>query len=276
MKNCDATPDAAERYVTGSMSDAERAAFEEHFFTCDACFRTVQALQDARAVLDAPPAAVNAPPTQPSRRGLPTTWLALAAMLVLSVLVWRMPRQPGGTTEMPGSGATPAAVQPAEPAPTPAPALAPTQPSIDDQLTRLAIVTPPPYVALTTRSDATEDERAFEQAMTHYAAGRYAEAARVLGAVAARTPSLAHVQFFLGISELMEGRAEPARTALQRVVRSGAAPYADEAHFYLAKAALRLKQVEAARRELRVALDREAGPPGEAATLLGELKSIQR
>jgi hypothetical protein len=74
----------------------------------------------------------------------------------------------------------------------------------------------------------------------------------------------------------MEGRAEPARTALQRVVRSGAAPYADEAHFYLAKAALRLKQVEAARRELRVALDREAGPPGEAATLLGELKSIQR
>jgi TolA-binding protein len=167
-------------------------------------------------------------------------------------------------------------VQPTEPAPTPTPAPAQTPTSSDDQLTRLAIVTPPPYVALTTRSDATEDERAFEQAMAHYAAGRYADAARGLGALAARTPSLAHVQFFLGISELMEGRAAAARRALERVVRSGAAPYADEAHFYLAKAALQLKDVEAARRELRVALDREAGPPGEAAKLLGKLKSIQR
>jgi TolA-binding protein len=277
MTNCDATPETAERYVSGSMADADQAAFEEHFFACDACFRTVQALQDAQATLAASPAAVQASPTQPSRRALPVTWLALAAMVVLSVIVWRMPRQPEVTVEAPApsAGATPpAAVRPVDPAPAPAPVATPAP--NEDPLTRMAAITPPPYVALTTRSAATADERAFEQAMAHYTSGRYAEAARGLSAVAAREPSLAHVQFFLGISELMDGRTEPARAALQRVVRSGTAPYSDEAHFYLAKAALRLKDVEAARRALRIALDREAGPRGEAAKLLGELKAMPR
>ena len=137
----------------------------------------------------------------------------------------------------------------------------------------MAAITPPPYVALTTRSETDAAERAFAQAMAHYAAGRYDQAARALGDI---DPALAHAQFFLGMSELMSGRDAQARAAFDRVVRSGAAPYADEAHFYLAKAALRLKDLDTARRELRVAIDREAGPRGEAARLLGELKALQR
>jgi hypothetical protein len=48
-------------------------------------------------------------------------------------------------------------------------------------------------------------------------------------------------------------------------------PYADEAHFYLAKASIRLGDVARARRELALAIEREAGPEGEAARLLKRL-----
>ena len=75
--------------------------------------------------------------------------------------------------------------------------------------------------------------------MTHYSAGRHREAADGLQVLADRTPSAAHVQFFLGISELMERQRGRARGALQRSADAGVNPYADEAHFYLAKVALR-------------------------------------
>ena len=49
-------------------------------------------------------------------------------------------------------------------------------------------------------------------------------------------------------------------------------PYADEAHFYLAKVALRAGDLTTAARELEIAVDREAGPDGDAARLLAELR----
>jgi TolA-binding protein len=269
MTKCDATPDTAERYVGGTMAEAERSAFEEHFFGCDACFRTVQALQDARETLALLPAEAQAAAAQPSRRTLPVTWMALAAMLVLSVLVWRLPRQADQPAEPPAATAAPA---PAPPASVPAPIAAP----VEDPLVRLGRISPPPYVALATRSATDANERTFEQAMTHYSAGRYDQASRALQEITTLDPTLAHALFFLGVSDLMAGRDAPARTAFERVVRIGAAPYADEAHFYLAKAALRAKDLDTARRELRLAVDREAGPRGEASRLLGELKALER
>ena len=43
--------DAAERYVLGQMGEAEQASFEEHFFGCDACFASVQTLQQMQTAL---------------------------------------------------------------------------------------------------------------------------------------------------------------------------------------------------------------------------------
>ena len=57
-----------------------------------------------------------------------------------------------------------------------------------------------------------------------------------------------------------------------QVSASGVQPYADEAHFYLAKAALAAADVDTAKRELALAVDREAGPEGEAARLLAQLR----
>ena len=140
----------------------------------------------------------------------------------------------------------------------------------------MAKITPPPYVALTTRSDTDPDTQAFANAMTHYAGGRFDQSSAALRVIVTGSPGLAHAQFFLGVSELMANRPAAAREAFERTIRTNVAPYADEAHFYLAKAALRVKDVDTARRELRLAIDREAGPRGEAAKLLDELKMVQR
>ena len=112
--------------------------------------------------------------------------------------------------------------------------------------------------------------------MTHYSAGRHRRAADGLQTLADRAPAAAHVQFFLGISELMTGNVARARGALQRTAESGVSPYADEAHFYLAKAALRAGDLTTGVRELQIAVEREAGPEGDAAKLLAELRRVRR
>jgi len=274
MTTCHVAPDTAERYVSGLLPDSEQTAFEDHFFACDSCLQKVQALQDLQSALAAMPSEAQAAPAQPSRRVPPMTWMALAAMIVLSVIVLRMPRQPAGTSDAPTPAVQTDATRPAPPPATnPAPAV--TTPA-EDPLVRLSKITPPPYVALTTRSDSDPDAQAFANAMTHYAGGRFDQSSAALRVIVTSTPGLAHAQFFLGVSELMSNRPEAAQEAFERTIRTGVAPYADEAHFYLAKTALRAKDVGTARRELQTAIDREAGPRGEAARLLEELKTIQR
>jgi TolA-binding protein len=280
MTQCQQTPDTAERYVAGAMTDAEREAFEDHFFGCDACFGSVQALQDAAAALAA--GAATGAPDAGTRRQPPYKWLAMAATLVLAVTIWNMTGSHEApvtitTDPSPAPAALPQPAPPAVPplAPAPAPAAAAEQPTAASRLDRWALVTPPQYVPLTTRAaqDAGDAEsQPFNEAMAHYSAGRYRQAADGLGALAERSPDAAHVHFFLGISELMSNNVSRARGALQRTAESGVSPYADEAHFYLAKAAIRAGDLTTAARELQVAVERDAGPDGDAERLLGEVK----
>lgn len=79
---------AAERYVLGEMDQQERDAFEEHFFSCEACAGDVRATTDfadaARAIFRERPSFV-----QPSRRWLawPIPSLAWAAAAALCLIV---------------------------------------------------------------------------------------------------------------------------------------------------------------------------------------------
>ncbi len=302
VKPCDIESEAAERYVDGSMDELERTSFEDHFFACEDCFRTVQALEDARSVLAEsalPEASHKTGGSRGSGRGLPVQWMAAAATLIvvvgLSVMVRRATSPvgvPPGTEAIakvpsdPPQAAVPSAQMPAPaaaPAPSTVPAPAPqspARPKNDGRLERWALVVPPQYVPMTTRSgqdqDAEEGSRRFEQAMTHYSAGRYREAAEGLQGLAERAPAAAHVHFFLGISELMTDNVSRASSALQRSADSGVSPYADEAHFYLAKVAFRAGDLTTAARELEMAVEREAGPEGDAAKLLAELRSVGR
>jgi hypothetical protein len=143
-------------------------------------------------------------------------------------------------------------------------------------LEALAVVTPPPYVPLQTRGSANTPAQSFAAAMTRYSAKDYAGAAEQLQPLAESSPDAAHVQFFLGISQLMSGKPAAAIESLDRAAATGTAPFADEAHFYLAKAAMQSRDLTRAERELQIAVEREAGPVGEAATLLRDLKKLPR
>jgi hypothetical protein len=353
--------DAAERYVLGQMGEAEQTSFEEHFFGCDACFASVQALQQMQTALrGAPaqetlveqtaapvgPAAVQPAASQPvtaqsSPRaaaqgatvvnfpkrgfaGIDAKWwgLAVAATLLLTTMWW--PRRgveraaepsttvarntdpaappasnppPSNPSSNPPSSAQPSGVTPSDgqpglkvpggagaagtgsgtkpsAAPTPSPRVEPVRPSRG--LEALAIVTPPPYVPLQTRGSANTPAQSFAEAMTRYSAKDYAGAVEQLQPLADASPDAAHVQFFLGISQLMSAKPAAAIESLDRAAATGTAPFADEAHFYLAKAAMQTRDLARAERELQIAVEREAGPAGEAAALLRDLKKLPR
>lgn len=321
--------DAAERYVLGHMEEAEQTSFEEHFFGCDACFASVQTLQQMQTALKgapaqdqlvSPPAAETTAPstTAPSTKrvvafpkrgfaGIDAKWwgLAVAASLLLATIWW--PRggglpEPGTTVarnEPPPSnppstnpGTQPSGVKPSdeqpgskvpgdaagtpgsEVKPSPAPRVEPVRATRG--LEALAIVTPPPYVPLQTRGAGNTLAESFAAAMTRYSAKDYAGAAEQLQPLAESSPDAAHVQFFLGISQLMSHKPAAAIESLDRAAATGTAPFADEAHFYLAKAAMQTKNLTRAERELQIAVEREAGPAGEASTLLRDLKKLPR
>ena len=209
VKPCDIGAEAAERYVAGSMPEPERTSFEDHFFACEDCLQTVQTLDTARTVLASgtmTEAREKAGGTlRGSGRGFPLHWMAAAAALITVVGLSVMMRQgsspaevrPDVVAEVPVAApqVAPSTSPPAPAAAAPAPSTppAPVRQSNEGKLERWARVVPPQYVALTTRSaqgrDAEEDSRRFDEAMTHYSAGRYREAAEDLQVLAERAPA---------------------------------------------------------------------------------------
>jgi TolA-binding protein len=315
MTTCEryAELESAERYVAGRMTTDEVADFEQHFLACDACLATVKSLEDIRDVLAERRAAIGrgevdplgAAPARPWWTWAAAAGLAAAAALVAGVFWMNGAPAPSGSPASPApavardaapapsgpaspSGpATPSAPAttassqppPSQPAPSSgAPSGAPAPPpGIPTTLIgRLAIVVPPPYVAVPVRGEADDVQQAFTAAMTRYRARDYAGAAKGLRALVEKSPDLASAQFYLGISELMLRQPRRAETALRAVAESDVTPYADEAYFYLAKAALQREDLSAAERALTEAVAREAGPGNEARVLLEEVRALGR
>jgi cytoskeletal protein RodZ len=217
--------------------------------------------------------------------------LAVAASLLTAVVVWQRrpaPPQPP-TTVARNEPATPGVEPPATSgtsktpttpgSTTPSPSTEQTPPPARRplDLTALALVIPPPYVPLQTRGAETSPHAdAFRTAMASYNAKDYAAATAALRALADANPSDGRTQFFLGVSALMTEDVATATTALDRAAASGVAPFASEAHFYLAKAALREKDLARAERELTLSVEQEAGPADEASRLLRAVRQARR
>lgn len=263
----DGGSEAAERYAAGTMAPAERTAFERHCGTCAACRAAVDRL------------AGRAAPPRPVAAAAPAL-LALAAIPVLAALVWLASRPAAPAGPAAPVVARRATLPAAAPAPLAAQPVAATwpgdQPDEDAVLDRLAEVVPPRYPSLPSGGETGRNRQDFVAAMAHYAAGRYAEAARALGPLVERAPELVHAQFFLGVSELAVGDTAKGRPTLQRVVQSGIPPFADEAHFYLAKAALADRRLDVAVDELNRAIAAHAGPAGEAERLLARVQALRQ
>ena len=270
----------ADAYVAGTLSEAEQDAYEQHFFTCSACLAHVQMLQEIKDGLRRAPApATTARPVSPLAATTPWLRLAIAAG-VLAAVGWWWQRSP---VQAPGQ---PVAVGPRAPGPaeSPAPPSAATPPSTEPieaptrraVLGQLALIVPPRYVPIAVRGGEAPAAGSFDAAMAHYVAGRHREAAAALQALSEATPTDPGVAFFWGISELAIGHPDAAREGLTRAISADVQPYADEAHFYLAKVYIAEDAVDLARLELQYAVKHEAGPEGEAQRLLAALDRLPR
>jgi TolA-binding protein len=190
--------------------------------------------------------------------------------------------QPSAPSQTPSSPSAPNQAPPANASSQP-PSGAPAQPPDATPgsgptalIARLAIVTPPPYVAVPVRGEGEDAQKAFAAAMARYRAGDYAAAATGLRALVAKSPELVSAQFYLGVCELMTRQPRRAETALRAAADSEVTPYADESFFYLAKAALQRGDLTAAETALTEAVVRDAGPGNEARRLLEEVRALGR
>lgn len=209
-------------YIAGKLPEAERDQFEEHFFGCEECLQQVEAARIARDVLIANPLAKK------PRMHWWVPALAVAAVLVVGIAVWKSP-----------------VAEPQKVAPV---VVAQAKPSYE----LLARFDPPVYRASTLRS-ATRAPKSFASAMKLYSAGDFAGAA-----VGLRELDTTVARFYLGVSELLAGDRGAGVADLKKTVEAGDTPYQSEARFYLAKGLLGEAKVDEARVQLET-LVREKG-----------------
>lgn len=261
--------DRAVLYLQDALPEDEREAFEVHLLECDDCSDVLEAARLARDVLEAGPLSEREVRPFPVVR-VASLAAGLAAVAAASFVLLR-----------PGPANAPVAVPPRIPIASPAspdsgPPTASTvlPPSAAPELAALGRMEPPTYLPLATRAPAAIDE-AFELAMAHYARREYVEAADGLRAVVRERPS-SEAWFFLGVSELMAGRAREARATLARAALSGQPPYAGAAVFFGAKAELQLGDADAARQALGDVVAGGGPYAPEAKRLLERLGKLQR
>jgi lipoprotein NlpI len=89
-------------------------------------------------------------------------------------------------------------------------------------------------------------------------------------------PNAAHISFFLGVSHLMLGHDDTAFDALRATIELGDSPYLEEAHFYLAKAYLRRRDVGAAEAHLNQVIQLRGSESEEARRLLAGIERLKQ
>lgn len=240
--------DVAVAYLRGELPEAERDAFEEHYFECADCFERLQTvrqlqgmLRESRGAAPRPALTRRAPRRHPAVGSL--AWAAGAALVAVGAAVVLR-------------NATPPETVPGSP-----PAVA--------SLDVLARVEPPPYAPLPVRGNEPA-ETAFARAMEKYVRGDYAGAAEGLRAAAKEDPGSAEVLFYLGVTELLAGRPQVAIGVL-RLAAAGDPAFAEPAMYYIAKAHLARGNVEAARNALKVVVKGDGDHKERAQQLLREL-----
>ena len=230
--------DVAEAYLLGRLSEADRDAYETHYFECARCYSELQALRDVSDSLRATPRETGVRPGSfgYGRSGRsaarPWVWAAMAATLILatSALAW-VAFRPGARAQAPTVATAPTAPPPAV-----------------DRIAELAIVTAPPYEARQFRNAAPRE--AFTSGMARYTSGDYAGAIPWLVRAVSADPAAEDARFYLGASQLLSGDAVAALTTLKPIADRAESPYAEEARFLCAKAHLRRRDLRAAGVEL--------------------------
>jgi TolA-binding protein len=261
-----------ESYLVDRLSEADREAFEEHYFECAHCFDDMQSLRAIREELRLAGAEIEAETTRSLFGWASAAGLAAAVVLAVGVVVlWMrptLPSSPPEATEAPG----PSQAQVPEKPGTQQPAqTTESEPSLE----QLARVEPPRYEPLTLRGASNQATQRFQRGMERYRKADYAGAVDDLRAAAELDPDAAHISFFLGISHLMSGQDNAAIDRLRATIALGDSPYLEEAHFYLAKAFLRRKDLGAAEEQLKKLIQLRGSGSGEARRLLTQVERLK-
>jgi hypothetical protein len=234
----------AARFVAGTLTGDDIERFDAHLLECSQCQAEVALAMRVRAVgrdalQDTSRAAGLAPNTR--RWALPLVAIAAAAAL----LVWAPAR--GDRAALNAFGAVPTA---------------------------------PLYLGVAVRTGADSPvaafDSAFEHAMRQYEAESWRDAHQSLHTLAERPDvgeALPAVRFFAGAAALMSDDAERAEREFAMLLALDDSPYHAEAHFYRAKALLRLGRGSEAARELRSIRDVELAP--RAAALADSIEGLR-
>lgn len=228
-----------ERYVRGDLSETELDRLEEHVLACESCHEQLEDLSLLRAALAEDESEAIEEVTPPQR--IPWHWigLAAAAVLILALIVW--PRLVGP----PGPGG--------------------------DAIARLAEVEPPPYEPKTLRTNGSEAELQFREAMVPYQEGRFVEAIPGLASAVAIDPNLVPARFYLGASYLLTGEAREAVDHLSRIAEIEGSPYREWALWLRAKASLGLGDMATARQDFEEVVKSGGDLEAQAREVLNEL-----
>jgi hypothetical protein len=278
MSACTRYPDDDQilRYVASDLDEPELTAFEDHLFECDACLARVERYQAAQQVLGAralPDVPVIVASGGGAGRGRPlktAPWWVMgaiaASLLMVAGGVWSWQRTPiASQSQTPQIAERTVRTERADPAAEAAPANVRSSAAL--QVAVLAMVTPPPYLSITTRGEASATR--FADGMRAYTREEWVQAARLLATV--DTPE---ARFYQGVADLMRGDAASATTSLEAARTSNVQPYARESVFYLGKAALQKGDVTEARKAFTAALGAGASTAREAERLLTSLSDV--
>ena len=247
----------AEDYLLGRLPEQAASEFEAHYFDCPQCLARVELLEGARTQLE------SSPETRPAgnrlRRAIGA--LAAAAVVVLAVGVIRE------VARVPVSAPVTAPAPNIELPPT-APGARPAE---GPDLQALGAIELPRFDAPRLRTNPTASRRVFLQAMERYERGDCQGALAGLETAAQQDAKSVPARFFLAVCSLQLDRNADAVRYLADVVKLGESPYLEDAHFFLAKAHIRLGDLAAARRELASVIALDGDRLREASTLLSQL-----
>lgn len=253
----------AEKYLTGALSESEQDAFERHYFECSSCFEELETCRTLQMELKRTAPAIRAEAAA-TRIGWIWAWApaAVVVALVAGVSIWLREKGP----------ANPSVQVPVQQA---SPMQRPVQPR-GTSLSELAQVQPPPYSSNTLRGAEDEAQLRFREAMRHYVKAEYATAISGLREAFELNPKAAEIRFFLGVCYLQVGETERAINHLRATISLGDSPYLEDAHFYLAKAYLKKRDVNAANKQLREVIGLQGERRREAQSLMEQIELVER
>jgi TolA-binding protein len=256
--------DIAELYLLDRLTEPERDEFEKHYFECESCFSQLQAGLMVQAELQRQPLARSQTGDALLRRMWAWIPALAAAALLFAVGIWWISARANRPSQQASSA-------PARRSPEVA---AQSQPPLRaaSSLEELARVEPPPYSAVMLRGAEDEAQESFRTAMQYYVKGEYAHAIPGLRAAVKVSPRTARFNFYLGACYLLIDQTDSAIEFFRNTLSLSDPTYSESAHFYLAKAYLKKKDVPHAEDELRTTMQLRGSKEAEAGEILRQLR----